>query len=261
MNYRIDSSTYRSKPNIIVAGCGGTGGFLAEGLCRLLQGTEATIVLIDHDRVEPHNLLRQNFLQEDIDRFKSQTLAERLSRHHRRTIAYSTHPFAPSPQGDFPGVPPNGPAILLGCVDNARAREALTTCTRTRPNTWYIDAGNDTHWGQILIGNTVEPHLLDSPVTGDLCYRLPAPTLQRPDLLTAVPTVSPDIDCAAALDLTDQDPTINFTMAAHLLTTVHRFITGTCTFMSLHLDMQLGTVTPHYISPDSIARFTRPHEA
>ena len=44
-----------------MVGTGGTGGFVAEGLCRLFQGREATIVLVDHDRVEPHNLLRQNF--------------------------------------------------------------------------------------------------------------------------------------------------------------------------------------------------------
>ena len=48
-----------------------TGGYVAEGLCRLFQGREAAIVLVDHDRVEPHNLLRQNFYPEDVGRFKS----------------------------------------------------------------------------------------------------------------------------------------------------------------------------------------------
>ena len=255
MTYRIDSSIHRANPHFVLAGCGGTGAFLAEGLCRLLQGHPGTIVLVDPDRVEHHNLLRQNFLDHDVGRIKSQALAERLAKSFNRTIAYSVHPFAPSPQGDFPGVHPTVPLVLLGCVDNAPARQALARCTDTRPNTWYIDAGNDSHWGQILIGNTVQPDLLQTPVTGDLCYRLPAPTLQRPDILTQVPTTSPDIDCAAALDLTDQDPTINFTMAAHMLNTVHRFLAGTCTFMSLHLDTDLGTVNPHYITPEAIARF------
>ena len=52
-------------------------------------------------------------------------------------------------------------------------------------------------------------YLYDSAFDGETCYLLPAPTLQRPDLLTTVPTTPPDVDCAAALDLTDQDPTIN----------------------------------------------------
>ena len=49
-----------------MVGCSGTGGFVAEGLCRLFQGRDATIVLVDHDRVEPHNLIRQNFYAADV---------------------------------------------------------------------------------------------------------------------------------------------------------------------------------------------------
>ena len=58
MPYYLDNRFLLDNPWITVVGCGGTGGFVAEGLCRLFTGTEATIVLVDHDRVEPHNLLR-----------------------------------------------------------------------------------------------------------------------------------------------------------------------------------------------------------
>ena len=34
------------------------------------KGREATIVLVDHDRVEPHNLLRQNFYAEDMGKLQ-----------------------------------------------------------------------------------------------------------------------------------------------------------------------------------------------
>ena len=61
MPYYLDNAFLLDNPWITVVGCGGTGGFVAEGLCRLFQGRQATIVLVDHDRVEPHNLLRQNF--------------------------------------------------------------------------------------------------------------------------------------------------------------------------------------------------------
>ena len=63
MPYYLDNAFLLDDPWITVVGCGGTGGFVAEGLCRLFQGRKATIVLVDHDRVEPHNLLRQNFLR------------------------------------------------------------------------------------------------------------------------------------------------------------------------------------------------------
>ena len=54
MPYYLDNAFLLDNPWITVVGCGGTGGFVAEGLCRLFQGREATIVLVDHDRVEPH---------------------------------------------------------------------------------------------------------------------------------------------------------------------------------------------------------------
>ena len=54
MRYYLDNAFLQDNPWITVVGCGGTGGYVAEGLCRLFTGREATIVLVDHDRVEPH---------------------------------------------------------------------------------------------------------------------------------------------------------------------------------------------------------------
>ena len=93
MPYYLDNAFLLENPWITVVGCGGTGGFVAEGLCRLFQGREATIALVDHDRVEPHNLLRQNFYAEDVGKFKSQALADRLARAYGRPIGYSVYPF------------------------------------------------------------------------------------------------------------------------------------------------------------------------
>ena len=62
------------------------------------------------------------------------------------------------------------------------------------PRRWLVDAGNDTNWGQVLIGNVSGEVSLDEPAfTGETCHLLPAPTLQRPDLLTAVSTTPPDV--------------------------------------------------------------------
>ena len=65
-------------------------------------------------------------------------------------------------------------------------------------------------------------------------------------------TRPPDVDCAAALDLTDQDPTINQMMASLVLQVVRRMVAGTCPFMALYLDMDLGTVTPTYVTPEAV---------
>ena len=259
MPYYLDNAFLLDNPWITVVGCGGTGGFVAEGLCRLFQGREATIVLVDHDRVEPHNLLRQNFLHEDVGRFKSQALADRLARAYRRPVGYSVYAFREDdarPHGHrYPGLPSYGDALIIGCADNAAARKAMAECLPGDPCRWLIDAGNDTNWGQVLVGNVAETVALEeSPFTGETCHLAPAPTLQRPDLLTAVSTRPPDVDCAAALDLTDQDPTINQMMASLVLQVVRRMVAGTCPFLGLYLDMELGTVTPSYVTPEAVER-------
>ena len=264
--YHLDNAFLREDPWITVVGCGGTGGFVAEGLCRLFQGREATIVLVDHDRVEPHNLLRQNFYADDVGRFKSQALAERLSRAYNRTVGYSTHPHQSyEPRGAYysqryPGLPAYGNCLIIGCADNAAARRAMAKCLYGDRRRWLIDSGNDTNWGQVLVGNVADdlagvPN--QDPFDDQTCYLLPAPTVQRPDLLTAVSTAPPDVDCAAALDLVDQDPTINQMMASLVMQVVRRMVAGTCPFMALYLDMDMGTVTPSYATPEAAHRVVK----
>ena len=262
MPYYLDNAFLLVDPWITVVGCGGTGGFVAEGLCRLFQGREATIVLVDHDRVEPQNLLRQNFYAEDVGKFKSQALADRLARAYRRPVGYSVYPFREAESRPYgqpnAGLPAYGNGLVIGCADNAAARRAMAESLTGDPRRWLIDAGNDTNWGQVLIGNVSGERCWDKPAFVDqTCYLLPAPTIQRPDLLTAVSTRPPDVDCAAALDLTDQDPTINQMMASLVLQVVRRMVAGTCPFMGLYLDMDQGTVTPTHVTPEAVERALR----
>ena len=68
MVYRLANKFGSYRNAIAVVGCGGTGGFAAEGICRLLAGRTVPkqLVLIDGDRVEERNLGRQNFYPEDL---------------------------------------------------------------------------------------------------------------------------------------------------------------------------------------------------
>ena len=103
-----------------------------------------------------------------------------------------------------------------------------------------VDAGNGRNWGQVLIGNQAkEQHEFQKNFENDVCYRLPSPAMQRPDILTATPDTPPDIDCGAALDLLDQDPTINQMMAMLVVQVVRRMAANDCPWMSLYLDLEL----------------------
>ena len=43
-------------------------------------------------------------------------------------------------------------------------------------------------------------------------------------------------------------------MASLVLQVVRRMVAGTCPFLGLYLDMDIGTVTPSYATPEAVAR-------
>ena len=43
-------------------------------------------------------------------------------------------------------------------------------------------------------------------------------------------------------------------MASLVLMVVRRMVAGTCPFMGLYLDMEQGTVTPTYVTPEAVKR-------
>jgi hypothetical protein len=249
--YRLDNSFADGHFTVTVVGCGGTGGFVADGLARLLP-PRADLVLIDHDRVEERNLIRQNFTWEELGQFKSEALANRLSRRYRRAIAYSILPVEMS-QLRYPG-------LVIGCVDNGPARKEIAERVEGTGLTWvggysaalprelqrgsipeaqlwWLDAGNGDTYGQIIIGNSNRVLF-----EGETCLSLPLPTIQRPELLQEAPHQR---GCA---DIPEQGPTINQVVASLLVETVRRLIEGTCVWYELFLDLEAGSVTPVLVS-------------
>jgi PRTRC genetic system ThiF family protein len=232
-----------------VVGCGGTGGFVAEGLCRLLD-EEIVIILVDHDTVEERNLVRQNFFRDELGLSKSEALSRRLCEKYNRRIGYLTSPIS---MIDLM------PEIIIGCVDNGMARRdiAAKATTKWQPNTgiqkgWWIDAGNDTNFGQVLIGNAPVNHLKHAFETKDqVCYALPLPTEQRPELLLELPRPAPA--CAEAVARDEQSATINQVMGALVLEVVRRILNGSCSWMQLSVDMDNGTMNPTLATPENVA--------
>lgn len=248
MSYVI---TPREIEKVMLVGCGGTGGFVAEGLCRLLP-KDIELSLVDYDRVERHNLLRQSFFSEDLDRFKAEVLANRLARSFGREIAYTVMPF-----GRYLESGRGASTLVIGCVDNAPARQTVAEAFTSYVRGWWIDAGNDFNSGQVLIGNLSESACFDNIMDAEkeLCYALPLPTVQRPDLLTAVPEqASVDVDCAEAIELGEQSAVINQVMAALILEFVRKFLTRQLHWMQAYIDMDIGQITPTEIEPKRVAR-------
>lgn len=234
----------RAINDFTVVGCGGTGGFVAEGLCRLLYGSAHTqITLVDFDTVEPRNLLRQNFYPGEVGMFKAEALALRLSRQYGRVIHHLNSPFVPAHANA---------GILIGCVDNALARQAIATSNPT----WWIEAGNGHNWGQVLIGNRDVRGLEESFDKEGVCYSLPKPSVQMPELLVPM---NGDLgsDCAEAVIEGDQSPTINQAMANLVLEFVRKLMAGQLTWMQAYIDLDHGVMRTVPARPDIVHEMTK----
>ncbi len=253
MDYRL-SNKFRSYLNgIALIGVGGTGSFAAEGMARLLAGhPDIRLILIDGDRVEERNLGRQSFYPEDLGRFKSQALAERLARKHNRPVAYSTSHLLP---GRSAQKAVDAAGLVVGCVDNAAARSTIASLVS--PSKWWVDAGNGEEFGQVLVGNctveTLRRGWSFDPEEG-VVAALPLPTQVRPELL--VPPARPQRDCAEAVAVGEQGPTINQFMAAMVVEAVRRLLEGRLTWWQLFLQLEstgLYTMSP---TPEAVSRLT-----
>ena len=153
MGYLISTVCERSADDradsgatIVLVGCGGTGGFLAEAVCRLLIGIRSRLYLVDPDRVEPHNVARQAFDLSDVGRFKSEVLALRLARRFQREVGYSVLPYDRELHARVFGDAPGDLRLVIGCVDNAAARRAIaetldvpTWNTSRAGRVWWLD--------------------------------------------------------------------------------------------------------------------------
>ena len=242
--YKLENSFARYDFTVTVVGCGGTGGFVAEGLCRLLP-PQARLVLVDHDRAEERNLGRQNFTREDLGRFKSEALAERLARGYGRPVGYTVLPVGMLELG--------AQGLVIGCVDNGLARADIAKGVCQHPyHMWWVDAGNAENYGQVIIGNRDLRNLNGAFNEMGVCLALPLPTLQRPELLAQAPRGQGCAEIAV-----EQGPTINQAMAALVVEVVRRLIEGTCPWMQLYLDLEAGTLSPVLATPEAVARVTR----
>ncbi|MBV9894280.1 MAG: ThiF family adenylyltransferase [Chloroflexi bacterium] len=255
---------------IVLVGCGGTGGFVAESLCRLMVGVRrASLFLVDPDRVEQRNVARQAFDRSDVGRFKAEVLAERLSHRFGREIGYSVLPYDQRIHAEAFGQSTRL-GLVIGAVDNAGARSAIarTLEQRTGDTRWaegpspilWLDSGNGRDSGQVLLGNAVTIAQLRHSFHEDtrLCTGLPAPGLQRPDLLSAPPSpaFARNPSCAQQVEDGEQGRTINQLMAGLVAACVERLLDGTCCWMATYLDLTDGLLRCVPAEPRAVSACT-----
>lgn len=155
------------KFNIIVVGAGGTGGNLLKELGRFLKFYKKFwhLTIIDGDRVEDKNAERQPFGSMDTTQNKAAVMREGLiecfdlPENKITAIAdyiddvRDLHGAATyCNEGSYYVQQKPEQVILVGCVDNHRARQVMHQYFYETDNIIYIDCANEFSKGEVVTG-------------------------------------------------------------------------------------------------------------
>ena len=238
-----------------IVGCGGTGSFLVGLVVRIAldlirAGKPTKITLVDPDRVEAKNTIRQCFCSAGIGRNKAQTLAMRYSLAHDLEIEAIPSTFQPQwiVYQSYWGDRPNTLIVLMGCGDRASGRRSLHQALdrnryRSQKSVWWIDAGNGDRHGQVLVGSSLSIDLNDYRLTKLGCLSLPSPGIQVPELLVDKPEELQEnrLSCAELARLSRQSPIVNVQAATITADLALDLVNGELTRFAAYFDLRSGT--------------------
>ena len=226
MSYRDDRHFF----NIFIVGCGGTGGYVVRDLSRFLfsiarrdENLKFALTLVDGDIVEEKNLLRQNFLPRDLGKNKAEVLAERHSMAFGLDISAYTEMIDEAKMRQLMQKNSRHPGrsaipIIIGCVDNNKARRALGQAYRRFQPSFWIDSGNERKSGQVIVGGRFSMY-------GD-SNGIPSITDIYPDVKDPEKDSTVQISCADRLMQDEQNIFVNISAATHVLNFVRKIVLG-----------------------------------
>jgi len=203
-----------AKPvKIVMIGAGGTGGYAAPHIYRLLHTLQRPVrfIIADGDIVEEKNLKRQNFIDCDLGGNKARVMAERYASAFGMEIEYIPE-FIEDEQMLYklaqPHYTSNGYynavlqceeiSILIGAVDNNKSRKLCHEVFQKSRDLVYIDSGNGEYTGQVVCGIRRK----------NRSYYKPVGTLY-PDILEDTDKFPSELSCAEAAISAPQSITAN----------------------------------------------------
>lgn len=139
--------------NIIIIGCGGTGGNYIKELGRFLYQNNmrqhCRILLADGDLVEEGNISRQPFLPQDVGRKKAEVMSEILQEAFEVFCEY--YPDYIERASDLKKFEKDDAiTLLIGCVDNHACRKVMHEYFQTAASCFYLDAANEYSVGEVV---------------------------------------------------------------------------------------------------------------
>jgi PRTRC genetic system ThiF family protein len=254
---------------VYLIGCGGTGSWLAPHLARYIRlfkevnpETDLHLYFVDPDTVEEKNTFRQNFIPSEIGMNKAEVLAMRYTMSAGMPITAFAGPFDKL-RDDRPLRERDCMTLLLGCVDNAAARRAISRRLNyhkySPANGYWLDCGNHKYSGQVILSADGDASVDPFGLKGRCSY-IPSMENFHPELFkddkTKKAKVSPRLSCAEIAMMDQQSLSINTTVAsiaAHYLAGL--LLTGNVTKFETHIDLESNLPFNHrYLVPEEFQK-------
>jgi hypothetical protein len=155
--------------------------------------------------------------------------------------------------------------VVIGCVDNAAARQELSQTLQHNdnewsptapPKVWYLDCGNSFASGQVLLGShlSTDPKFYNFSEIG--CTKLPSPTAQHPELLIPLLEELTDnnLSCEQLAMLNAQNLDINQRVASEATTYLLGLTTGNLKRFATYFDTAAGSCRSLYLTEAAVQR-------
>jgi PRTRC genetic system ThiF family protein len=277
----MDAATVVTRPwslaQIILVGCGGGGAYSAQHIGRLMSVIYASnkgvhLTLCDPDVVREENLGRQLFCRAELGVPKAEALARRYGHAWGLNCSYVQAEF------DESLITGCDITVLVGCVDNAAARQKMHDVLESNQNSalqfWWLDCSNGSgrtgHVGRVLLGNAhgfddlrgafTGYQLRQGRPVGGLCRALPSPALQFRDLLTPRPEEFDDsnLSCAELAARGEQSLHVNARVAVEgAITLTQLLVTGDLKAFAVEVSTAARSQRATYATPEEVARVIR----
>lgn len=244
--HRIPAAMTARAWQVAVVGAGGTGSALLPNLARLHHamlelghpgGIDCTVY--DDDTVSETNVGRQGFYPVDVGQHKATLIVNRLNNLMGTRWEAQTRRIG---SGDRFVCD-----LVIGCVDTRAARKAILGAMQRGSGGYYLDCGNESDSGQVILGQVRGKAAERIPHVGDLYPELLDPKGDKSD-------VAPS--CSMADALQKQSLVINQAIAVqayNLLWTLFR--TGTLQYHGAFVNLTTGRTSALPMDPVAWDRF------
>lgn len=243
----------QQRPHIVLVGAGGTGSQILSGLARLdralraLGGPGLNVTVYDDDTVSEANIGRQLFIPPDIGQNKAITLVTRVNAAFGISFRAIPRRFTGESNGDFSY---GTIAMIIGAVDTRKSRQEILAYTRRNRVAYWLDAGNKSADGQIVLGECLKEGQRDWHMRLPMVHEL-FPAILDDDV--------PGDDlpsCSLAEALERQSLFINQSMATHALAMLWKmFREGCIDYSAVFVNLDMGSVNTLKISRENWLRF------